>query len=415
MNSTSTLKFFNYQLYDKTLLLLLLVSTFLFPVFIVDPVLPAFRIEDILLLPITLRLIQLKPTINFHIKLIAVFCLYIFFVIIINGRITCIRDYFEICKLIKLAVLILFMSLPQYVEFAKKLFLPVFIVLVIFNVFQYFNLFNFNSTIEKLYSQEHHLKYFGLYSDFTKASKRLLGTMGNPNNNGILFLFFVVQFIPLTKDTTLWKYLLYLTTVFICIHTQSRTAFIILSLIFIIHAYWQSTLIKKYKLIFIGFIVILFADFYSDNLLSLGSLRGTKVRLTDDMEFATNNHSLQTRFEIWKHLYGMIKEKPLLGYAPYKEYFYEHQLYSENEYILIVWRYGIIGLAFFMIMILYPAYKAYREKNTTNNIKLFAFTSCILLTALTNNPLSEPRVLVMYAIMAGIFYAETANKQTVLN
>ncbi len=37
----------------------------------------------------------------------------------------------------------------------------------------------------------------------------------------------------------------------------------------------------------------------------------------------------------------------LLGYS--KEYFYEHQLYSENEYILMVWRYGIIGLAFFLM------------------------------------------------------------------
>jgi len=411
MNKTSTIKIFNYQLYDKILLLLLISSTFLFPKIIIDPLFPAFRIEDILLIPITIRLIQLKPTINFHIKLIALFGIYIFMVIIINGRIGCIRDYFEICKLLKLVILILFLSLPQYVEYAKKLFLPIFIVLIVFNVFQYFNLFDFNTTIEKLYSPEHHLKYFGLNSDFTVSTKRLLGTMGNPNTNGILFLFFIVQFLPLKNDDSFWKYLLYLSAVFICIHTQSRTAFIILSLIFIAHSILEYTLVKKHKMLFITFLVILFADFYSDNLLYLGSLRGTKVKIADDMELTTTNHSLQTRFEIWKHLYGMIQQKPLLGHAPYKEYFYENHLYSENEYILMVWRYGIIGLAFFVVMILYPAYKAYKEKSTSNNIKLLAFTTCILFTALTNNPLSEPRVLVMYAIMAGLFYAETAGKE----
>ncbi len=403
-----------YELIDKILLLTLITSTFLFPKIVVGESYPAFRIEDILLLPIILRLIQIKPEINFHIKLISLFGLYILFVIMINGRMTRIRDYFEICKLMKLAILIVFLSQPQYLNFIKKLFLPIFGALIAFNLLHFFNVFDFNTIIEKYYSPEHHLKYFGLNSDFTVSTKRLLGTMGNPNNNGILFLFFIVQFLPLKLDEKMGGILLYLIAVFACIHTQSRTAFIALGILFIAHSILKFTSIKKYAVIFLAFIVLLFADFYNDNLLYLWSLRGARIQVENEMEFKTNNHSLQSRFEIWQHLYGMIKQKPLLGHAPYKEYFYENELYSENEYILMTWRYGIVGLLFFITMISYPVYKAYKEKNIANNIKLFTFISCILLTALTNNPLSEPRILVMYSIMAGMFYAETIPKKPIV-
>jgi len=410
----------NYnQLIDRTLLLLTVVSTFLFPRMVISEAYPAFRLEDILLVPIVIRLIQLKPKIDSYIKLICGFALYIFIVILINGRIGCVRDYFEICKLLKLMILILFFSASENIGFIKKMFVPVFMGIVVFNLFQYFNILNFNAVIEPFYSPEHHLKYFGLNSDFTIGTKRLLGTMGNPNNNGILFLFFIVYFLPTDESkVSKWQMVLFVVAIYGCIHTQSRTAFITLLLILTVYTIVRFAIVKRHYMLFLALLMVVLTEFYYDNLLYLGSLRGTKIQQDDNFEFKTNNHSLQTRFEIWQHLYKMIQQKPLMGHAPYKEYFYEHQLYSENEYILMIWRYGIIGLCFFTALIFYPAFKAYRSKFHTKSMQLMVFTFCIMLTALTNNPLSEPRILIMFALMVGLFYAEmdiTGNHQQTIN
>jgi hypothetical protein len=63
-----------------------------------------------------------------------------------------------------------------------------------FNVFQYFNIFDFNTLIEPLYADSEQLgnAYFVSYTgEFTR---RLLGTLGNPNNNAIVLAVFALHY-----------------------------------------------------------------------------------------------------------------------------------------------------------------------------------------------------------------------------
>jgi O-antigen ligase len=98
----------------------------------------------------------------------------------------------------------------------------------------------------------------------------------------------------------------------------------------------------------------------------------------------------------------MIIEKPLFGYGPDKNYFYTNNLYSESEYVLITWRYGFIGFFAYLTFLLYPLYTRIKD-NVQNYLPLLLFTIAIFLTAITNNPISFPPILILYAYIAGVF------------
>jgi O-antigen ligase len=121
--------------------------------------------------------------------------------------------------------------------------------------------------------------------------------------------------------------------------------------------------------------------------------------------------SMDGRFEMWEHLWEMIKEKPLLGHAPYKEYFYENHIYSESEYVMMTWRYGFIGLLIYISIYLFLALIALRNLHL-HSAKVLLFTVILMMvTAITNNPFSHQKILIFIAFIVGSFFWEL-NKST---
>ncbi len=389
------------KLFEKIVSVLIILSIFIIPAFNLFGLSFKIRGEDILLPFVLISLLYKRAIkIDNYPKIILAFCLYVFFTIIINGLDTTVNCYFEIFDYIKYLIYFLFFYESNKEINYKKIFALTFYLVFVINMMHYFNVFNFNKYVEPFYSSGIHLEFFGLNSLGLPDTKRMLGTAGNPNLNAIYFLFFCIVFFPYKKE----KNMLYSTSFYLSFLSmllcQSRTAFIAFIIVFILGVIFSK---MKPKII-ISNVLILIAIFIGINLslAFLGSIGNTYLDSIGKVRQIQESNSFTGRIEVWKHLWNMIIEKPLFGYGPDKNYFYTNNLYSESEYVLITWRYGFIGLFVYLTFLLYPLYTRIKD-NVQNYLPLLLFTIAIFLTAITNNPISFPPILILYAYIAGVF------------
>lgn len=379
--------------------LLTFVSLCLFP-FI--PVKSDFylRLED-LLLPFAVFLIlpEIKLLKNWYFLILISWGIYGVLTMAINGRLGYVNDYFELYKLLKYAIfaVLFYIYFKENTNFYSPVTI-VFLVLVIFNLLHYYNVFHFNeSLMPEFVTNKLQLDFFGKNSIGELDTKRILGTMGNPNMNGILFSFFAVYYMRFLKIQQ-WHFgkLFFFIAVSLVLLTQARTGILALSICVLFFIFLErlsfQIIIKLFIGISVALIVVKMMDQYS-----FGYLSNSKFNVDE-------NGSLRGRLEVWTELWAMIKEKPIFGYGINKNYFYTRKLYSENEYFLMVWRYGIIGLSLYLATLFAPlrylkSWKmVHTEKSTFFVLLLLVFT----LNSLTNNPFSNPILQLLFAI--GVAY-----------
>jgi hypothetical protein len=148
--------------------------------------------------------------------------------ILINGRIKQWNDYLELYRVLKLGVIFLLFRFIQPKQL-HPLIVGSFMVLLLINVLHLYNVFNINELLKYTYGDSIHFKLFGRDSLGNPAVKRMLGTMGNPNTNALLFLFFTVYFLPIEKKREHWA--LCYTALFMVFLCQSRTSLIAAGLV----------------------------------------------------------------------------------------------------------------------------------------------------------------------------------------
>ncbi len=389
------------KLFDKIVSVLIILSIFIIPAFNLFGLSFKIRGEDLLLPFVLISLLYNRAIkIDIYPKIILAFCLYVFFTIIINGLHTTVNCYFEIFDYIKYLIYFLFFYESNKEINYKKIFVFTFYLVFVLNMLHYFNVFDFNKYIEPFYSSGVHLESFGLNSLGLPDTKRMLGTAGNPNLNAIFFLFFSILFFPYKKEKNLiYSAIFYLSflSILLC---QSRTVFIAFIIIFIVGVIFSK---KKPKYI-ISNVLILIAIFIGIkfSLSFFDSIGNTYLDSIGKVRQIQESNSFTGRIEVWKHLWNMIIEKPFFGYGPDKNYFYTNNLYSESEYILITWRYGFVGLLAYFVLLLFPLYTRIKD-SIQDYLPLLLFTVTILLTSITNNPISFPPILVLFAYIAGVF------------
>lgn len=395
MNENNYLKYF-----DFSLLAILFLSLTIFPNVKVSESL-YIGIEDMILPIILFRIAQSKMYFfNKYVFLMLIFGAYIFFTIAINNRLWSLRDYFEIFKIGKFMLIVFFTRHVLKDNFLKfdVLVKITFVGLLIFNFAHYFNVFNFNKIIEPFYAtSEIHLSTFGLDSLGRPAVRRMMGTMGNPNINAILFLFFFVYFLSKSTAFSFRKENIFIYLSFLCIIvTQSRTGFISGVSAYI---FWIIFTKQKLKTTLINtlFLIATFFIAFAFNSLALTYFSNTSANIIE-------NNSVLGRLEVWKFLMKMIEQKPIFGYGPNKDFFYNNNLYAESEYVLYMWRYGFIGLILYFGWLLLPLYKAIVYNKFDSFYILFAVI--IGINAITNCPLSDPKILLFFAISIGYYYAK---------
>jgi hypothetical protein len=432
---------------NETTKILIFVSVFasvcIVPDISISSVLPKFQLIDFILpflVPFAYNNRNVVPAI-FN-KMAIAFVVLILLSIIINNRLACYRDYFEIYKMFKLWVFaVVFCKIGVFNKIKVVLSIVLYILFAM-NLMHYFNVFYFNEYIEKFYAEDVQLLTFGYNSIGYPDTKRMLGTLGNPNNNSILFLFFTVFFFPKSDDNKIDKFnlLLSLIALFAC---QSRTSLIALAAIVIAFLIVERPKIVQVIYLFssvaISLFIVLNLNFLQDLFFKKYSVQSVKqksyfVKVRKDRELKerkvsmknaskgtqylqtmlsediNETNSVTSRKKIWLRLWKMIQQKPFFGHAPYKEFFYEHKLYSENEYVLIAWRYGFIGLALYLIyLFLIPMYYFFKWKSKFNNYLYIAIV--ILITSLTNNPISDPRIMILYFLVLGLLFYEISKKE----
>ena len=377
-----------------------LASTLLLPDFHFSASLPAFQLLDLLLPFIILLLFVQRKSINWNVYhiFIGFFVIYILLTMAINGRLKQSRDYFEIFKFLKFGLVIILMSLTDAKHLLSLWVKPLFVILVILNLAHFFNLFNFNYIIENYYNGGLNIQYFGKNSLLQPAGKRMIGLMGNPNNNAILFLIFSVLFFPFSfeKSKTTW-FAIAITMTFMC---QSKTSLIALILLILTICFlkytlwnWQKWLKFLSLIAFTYFIAWMFSSqFFKYPIYGNSMFNGVVIE----------SQSAMGRLEAWKFLGKMIYEKPIFGYGPNKDFFYIHHIYSENEYVLYAWRYGLIGVLMYLGFYFVPI-KILVFNNKTPYSKYIVLISILLMAcASTNNPLSERNIFILFAVILGL-------------
>ena len=376
-------------------------SILLFPQFKIVDRLPYFQFIDLLVPVIGIVVfLQRKSLVfsKFYLWLIG-FGMAILVSNLINYSNNGLRDYFEIYKVLKFGLVVALFSLVRFESFYKSWLKPVFITLVGVNLIHYFNLFDFNDIIKEYYNGGIHIDLFGLDSKGNVGTKRMLGLAGNPNVNAVVFLFFITLFFPhkgQVKQAIIW-FVVALFMLFLC---QSRT-----SLVGLVVMVGYAILSKKSTLKYYSLIGLILFTFLLSFLLSQNSYINTMF----DKDVLENN-SMMGRYEVWKYLGKMILDKPIFGYGAYKQYFYERNMYAESQYLLIFWRYGLVGLIAFLGLIFYPIYFAFKSKLNSKSFLLVLFTISITINSLTNAPVADRSTSILYAILLGFWLCHKKEK-----
>jgi O-antigen ligase len=375
--------------------ILILLDAYVLPDIRLNSKLPAFQLIDFLL---PLLLLLLAPT---HRVLkqswwagwTFVFAAYMLIPIVVNGRISVFNDYFELYKIMKLGLLfILFQATPRVLF--RRFIQGSFVVLILINFLHFYNVFQFNDGLKYLYGDSIHFQLFGKNSLGLPAVKRMLGTMGNPNTNALLFLFFATYFFP--NKTAKEKGLYFLMALFMVFLCQSRTSLIAVACVV---GYWLYEEKSYGILLMVKKIALVVGLYIAATALATSFFKYSSYSNTLMDGSALFSTALRSRWESWKILWGMIIHKPVFGYGPYKSYFVQMKLYSDNEYLLMWWRYGVVGLFFYLGLFLWPLKKLWRETIGEHNQSAFLFILVMLISALTNNPLTERSISVLFVFL----------------
>jgi O-antigen ligase len=310
-------------------------------------------------------------------------------------------------KWIKFGLAIWFFSLLDYTLF--KRFIPwIFGFLLVLNAVHFFECTPLNKVLEYNYNGGLQIRYFGKDSLGQPAVKRLVGTMGNPNINALLFGFFSLYYFPINVNRkNLGLFFVSLLFVFLC---QSRTALLFIFCIFAFLAIFKATIWTKKQWVWMVFGTI--GTFFIAWMLATSFFQFTSYNnsLLDGTAF--HSGSARGRLETWNMLGKMIIEEPLFGHGPYKEFFYQNKIYSENEYILMTWRYGLLGLLIYLSIFLLPFKKIVASANEIP-LKGSFMLIMMMVSAMTNNPLTERNIELLFCIGIAWIFQRHQTKESV--
>lgn len=384
------------------LLLITIFGTLLLPPFQITPSLPSFELSDITFPLLAIgALVFLRPEIHHfitrHRALTLGFSGFIGITIISilwNNRLTEIRDWFEVLKYIKFFFFLIITVICFSVDSLRRLLSVTFIALFLFNLLHYFNVFQFNTIIEPFYSPAHHLDFFGLNSLGEPATKRALGTLGNPNTNGLLFLLFTIVFLPRQKRIQQKEVLLLFLAILGLFMCQSRTGTLAFGLVLISYfmtmkSHWQTILALMAMSVVSFFLLHLSGNFYLDTLGNAEVLQRTS----------------RGRIEQWIKIIASMPGYWFLGHAPNKHYFEANAIYSESEYFLILFRYGGVGLMAFLLFWWIWLRNLVIQHASPYKPALFIF-ACYVVGAFTNNPLQSPKIALLLGVVMALAILE---------
>ena len=278
------------------------------------------------------------------------------------------RDYMEWFRYAQVLPYLLVTSLIDYDSFEKKIliYLKVSVIFVFFIAFlQITNIGNLGYLTGLIYSSAGHTEAM------LSGAHRIIVTGSDPNV-GALIVLFLILLTFLSKQIKIYKIFQIVTLLIVLLSTQSRTVFFgLASSLFIYMLIFSKTnfFIKVFVVLLISYIFYQVLQFLNLEYILIGfqmALEGT-------------NTSLNVRFENVFLAYERFLESVALGWGPAKSI---HDTVIDSEYALILQRYGLVGMFFFLgylVLIMHFSYKLYKKEfNTRINIPLVGFLISIV-------------------------------------
>jgi len=276
------------------------------------------------------------------------------------------RDFFEIAKLIEYFLIFAFVTnLNTKRENFRKYYIftiCIFLIATVFAFIQRGNLFpGFNESFIGYVAPKH--------LDEWLAHRRIVGTVGNPNEFGIL----MVMASSLAISGTLWikkiglkilSFLSFAIFSFTITLTLSRSALIVflINLLFILFLKYTRRfgLKGKAKLVFLIFPTIIILG-----LIILQIAPPKFIRRAISGLGIETDVSFQNRLNIWKENLEIWKQSPIFGWGPGKD---AMTTIVDNEWLLLLRRYGIVGVVIFIFWFgrFYSGLSRIQRKEKTN-------------------------------------------------
>tara|TARA_Y100000385_G_C12743061_1_gene487659 strand:- start:38 stop:583 length:546 start_codon:yes stop_codon:yes gene_type:complete len=120
------------------------------------------------------------------------------------------------------------------------------------------------------------------------------------------------------------------------------------------------------------------------------------------------NNSMLLRYQQWSDAIALFNQSPIIGWGPAKDL---HTSVVDNEYFLLLRRYGVIGCAlviYFLFSFIFVFLKQKRKIDTLDSkTKSISYTTLLtlLMTAIimvTNNFFSGYQLMPLYVVMIAI-------------
>ena len=261
------------------------------------------------------------------------------------------RDYFELFKVFNYVVIFLFVASldipPERILRYYILTLILMALSALFGLAQFFNVGDVNTAITPYYAAGP-AKLVAL-----ARHGRIIGTAPNPNEFGAAMIlganmaFALFLFSPWQR-VRIVAVAVFFTTVFALFLTLSRTSFVALfvGLTFLIFwrypaqaGLWRA--LKRYATMAIIMLIgasLIYISLPEKFFMRIGELQ--------DINKA---NSFMARLDLWRTHYALWTESRFFGRGPAKEL---HSTIVDNEWLLLLRRYGIVGVTVFAMLML---------------------------------------------------------------
>lgn len=239
---------------------------------------------------------------------------------------------------------------------------------------------------------------------------RIIGTLGNPNYLGFLsvaFSYWALAKVVLNRELSYLA--VFSLAIVMLLFSQSRTAvfvFLVIGCVFLLGVFVGSTFkfeqkIKIFFSIFFLIALIVVAFFLADGS-SLFAYLGSGFRSVLENGLV-NQSSFSARLDIWDWYLGMIVQEPWLGFGPSKGFFLYD--FADNNFILVLFRYGLIGLFCVLLLWLCVLWRLGRICLATKDplaVFSLAMGGCLLLSSATADALNNFRIGATFFLLSGM-------------
>jgi hypothetical protein len=249
------------------------------------------------------------------------------------------RDFMEFFRYFQILPYLFFMSTIKDKTFSRKfkLYMEISIIFVLFISFiEYSNIFGLSQLIGNFYASE------GQVEAMLHGSERLVVTGGNPNDGAIIASFFFLYSVyGYLSKKTIYGIFKVLSLLAIVLLTQSRTAVFGLMFSFSFYTLFFLKLNILLKIISIAFTVLILA-------LAITFAQLDYISIGIQQAIDGNNASANVRFDNMYLGYERFLLSPVFGWGPAKLI---HDTIIDSEYVLVIQRYGVIGISLLFIYI----------------------------------------------------------------